>query len=74
VNDDKLNREREWALTHPVRRALRDALDGSEGRTLQELGGVELPKDPSLSAVHYHLKALEAVKLVACVGGVYRLA
>lgn len=74
MNDDRSNREREGALTHPVRRALRDALDGSEGRTLSELGGIELPKDPTLSAVHYHLKALERVKLVVCVGGVYRLA
>lgn len=74
MDDGKLNREREWALTHPVRRALRDTLDGSEGRTLSELGGVELPNGPSLSAVHYHLKALEKVKLVACVGGRYRLA
>lgn len=74
MDDDRLTRKREWALTHPVRQALRDALDGSEGRTLSELGGIELPNDPSLSAVHYHLKALEQVRLVACVGGRYRLA
>lgn len=74
MNDDKLNREREGALTHPVRRALRDALDGSEGRTLSDLGSIELPKDPTLSAVRYHLTILQRVKLVVCDGGVYRLA
>lgn len=74
MNDDRLNKEREWALTHPVREGLRDALDGSQGQTLQELGGVELPKAPTLPAVRYHLDALERVGLVACVGGRYRLA
>jgi Helix-turn-helix domain len=74
VNDDKLDREREGALTHPVRQALRDALDGGEGRTLSELGSTELPKSPTLSTVHYHLKTLERVKLIVCVGGRYRAA
>jgi DNA-binding transcriptional ArsR family regulator len=74
MDDDGLKRERERALEHPIRRALRDTLGGSEERSLNELAAVELPNDPTRSAVAYHLTILQRTKLVACVGGVYRLA
>lgn len=70
MDDEKLDREREQALRHPIRRALWDVLDGEEC-TLSELG-TALPDAPSLSAVAYHLSMLQKVELVACIGGVYR--
>ena len=67
------NRAKEKATGHPLRRALLDRLGGEE-RTLSELGGDGLPDDPSLSAVAYHLTVLQRAELVACIGGVYRVA
>lgn len=72
VDNDKLNRERERELRHPIRRGLRDALDDGGERTPPELAA-GLPDAPSLSTVTYHLSQLQRVELVARVGGVYRL-
>ena len=70
MDEEKLDRERERALRHPVRRALWNVLDGGE-YTLSELG-TALPDAPSLSTVAYHLSMLQEVELVACAAGVYR--
>ena len=70
MGDEKLDRERERALRHPIRRALWDALSGEE-YTLSELGKA-LADAPSLSMDAYHLSMLQKVELVACARGVYR--
>ncbi len=71
MDDERLERERERELRNPIRRALRDALDGKEYTPRELAAG--LPDGPTLSAVAYHLSILQRVKVVARVGGVYRL-
>lgn len=62
------NKEREQALQHPVRGALRDALAGKERGPRELARDVGRPK----ALVVYHLLVLLSAGLVACVGGAYR--
>lgn len=65
---DAAELEKERALAHPIRRALRDALDGEERAPRELARDVGRPK----AQIVYHLRVLRRAELVACEHGVYR--
>lgn len=78
MDDGKLDRERERALGHPMRRAIFDALTGGDRTApqlraaLPDVAPVVIDAPPPLAIVTYHLRILHRARLVGCVGGLYR--
>ncbi len=78
MDRDNLDRERERALRHPLRRTILDAL-GEQEQTLPQLAAAlpdaaatVLPATPPEAVLSYHLRVLREARLVTCAGGLYR--